>query len=288
MLTNKVLIVLAVTAQILIFSTDTDAACEVPPELQDKDWEYKYTDVSTGESMTKTLSFGSTTIEQGISLHVEGSELNSWTCLSDLTISDTESIAVFKSNTFDMFPDFGRRLYLCMRFTKVTDNLFYFHLMSDKNSLVTPKERVFSPPLPEPDANADVCSTFCSYGDPKPMIRTLRKLDTADTLPVDADLCENCGDSCIASDKLPSIQSSITLVDCIITGNEVPFAKVPAIRSYGYMESITYDCITGYEIQSGNVVRFCDADGTWSGETPVCENVKIIVNETNNRTNMDA
>lgn len=73
-----------------------DAACKVPPELQGKDWVYEYTDVSTGETMTKTLSFGSTTIQQGISLEVQGSNVNAWTCLSDLTISDTESVAVFK------------------------------------------------------------------------------------------------------------------------------------------------------------------------------------------------
>lgn len=79
-----------------IFHCFLDAACKVPPELQGKDWVYEYTDVSTGETMTKTLSFGSTTIQQGISLDVQGSNINAWTCLSDLTISDTESVAVFK------------------------------------------------------------------------------------------------------------------------------------------------------------------------------------------------
>ncbi|CAG2230338.1 Neurogenic locus notch homolog protein 1 [Mytilus edulis] len=377
MLTNKVLAVLAVAAQILIFSTDTDAACKVPPELQGKDWVYEYTDVSTGETMTKTLSFGSTTIQQGISLEVQGSNVNAWTCLSDLTISDTESVAVFKSDiTFDVFPVMGRRLYLCMRFTKVTDDLFYFHLMSDKNSLVTPKERVFSP-LSEPDANADVCSTYCSYGDPKPMIRTLRKPDTTDKLPTDADLCENCGDSCIVSDIVQSsdfnycnnnpcsngvcenkvdgytcscasgyegTSCDIKIDDCapnpclnggdcsdgvdfftctcaagyegkicdrniddcdqdpclnggqcidgvnLYTCNcaagyegkicdrivctvsgKVPFATGPTDGSYNYMDTITYSCIPGYEVQSGNIERSCQADGTWSGSTPVCE-----------------
>ncbi|VDI10141.1 Hypothetical predicted protein [Mytilus galloprovincialis] len=261
MLTNKVLAVLAVAAQILIFSTDTDAACKVPPELQDKDWVYEYTDVSTGETMTKTLSFGSTTIQQGISLEVQGSNINAWTCLSDLTISDTESVAVFKSDiTFDTFLNNNRRLYLCMRFTKVTDDLFYFYLMSDKNSLVTPKERVFSP-VSEPETNADVCSTYCSYGDPKPMIRTLRKPDTADKLPTDADLCENCGDSCIVS------------VPCTVSGKE-PFTTGPTDGSYNYMDTITYSCNPGYEVQSGNRERTCQPDGTWSGSTLVCAAVK--------------
>ncbi|XP_071126485.1 uncharacterized protein [Mytilus edulis] len=380
MLTNKVLAVLAVAAQILIFSTDTDAACKVPPELQGKDWVYEYTDVLTGETMTKTLSFGSTTIQQGISLEVQGSNVNAWTCLSDLTISDTESVAVFKSDiTFDVFPVMGRRLYLCMRFTKVTDDLFYFHLMSDKNGLVTPKERVFSP-VSEPDANADVCSTYCSYGDPKPMIRTLRKPDTADKLPTDADLCENCGDSCIVSKIVQSsdfnycnnnpcsngvcenkvdgytcscasgyegTSCDIKIDDCApnpclnggdcsdgvdyftctcaagyegkicdrniddcdqdpcLNGGQcidgvnlytcncaagyegkicdrivctvsgmVPFATGPTDGSYNNMDTITYSCIPGYEVQSGNLERSCQADGTWSGSTPVCAAVK--------------
>ncbi|VDI10144.1 Hypothetical predicted protein [Mytilus galloprovincialis] len=299
MLTNKVLAVLAVAAQILIFSTDTDAACKVPPELQDKDWVYEYTDVSTGETMTKTLSFGSTTIQQGISLEVQGSNINAWTCLSDLTISDTESVAVFKSDiTFDTFLNNNRRLYLCMRFTKVTDDLFYFYLMSDKNSLVTPKERVFSP-VSEPETNADVCSTYCSYGDPKPMIRTLRKPDTADKLPTDADLCENCGDSCIVSDiddcaPNPCLNGGQCIdgvdlytcncaagyegkicdrIPCTVSGKE-PFTTGPTDGSYNYMDTITYSCNPGYEVQSGNRERTCQPDGTWSGSTLVCAAVK--------------
>ncbi|XP_052076769.1 fibropellin-1-like [Mytilus californianus] len=82
-----------------------------------------------------------------------------------------------------------------MRFTKVTDDLFYFYLMSDVDTFVVPNERVFNP-ASQPNENGDVCSTFCSYTEPKPMIRTLRKQGTTDLLPNDAALCEPCGDSC--------------------------------------------------------------------------------------------
>ncbi|CAC5408972.1 unnamed protein product [Mytilus coruscus] len=375
MFTDKVLTVLAVVAQIFIFSTDTDASCALPQELQNKDWEYTYTEVSTGNQMTKTLSFGTSTIPKpGISLNAEGTYLDTWTCISDLSITDTESVVVLKSDSsYKQFLNPNDQwLYLCMRFTKVTDDLFYFYLMSDIDTFVVPKERVFNP-VSQPNENGDVCSTFCSYTDPKPMIRTLRKQGTTDLLPNDAALCEPCGDSCkqdvdncdpnpclhgglcSLSDVNPSYTCSCAagyegpncetniddctpnpclnggqcsddiasytcscaagfkgnncdqnIDDCTpnpclnggqcsddiasytcscaagFKGNNcdqivctvpgmVQFATGPTDKSFNNMETITYSCITGYEVQSGNLERSCQADGTWSGHPPVCK-----------------
>jgi len=37
-----------------------------------------------------------------------------------------------------------------------------------------------------------------------------------------------------------------------------------------YDDTITYTCLSGYENTSGNLVRTCQADKTWSGSPPVC------------------
>ncbi|XP_063414427.1 complement factor B-like [Mytilus trossulus] len=54
----------------------------------------------------------------------------------------------------------------------------------------------------------------------------------------------------------------------------VPFATGPTDGSYNHMDNIIYSCNRGYEVQSGNLERSCQADGTWSGSTPVCVGVK--------------
>lgn len=50
----------------------------------------------------------------------------------------------------------------------------------------------------------------------------------------------------------------------------VKFATGPTDGTYDYMETITYSCISGYEVQSGNLERTCRDDGTWCGIPPVC------------------
>lgn len=37
-----------------------------------------------------------------------------------------------------------------------------------------------------------------------------------------------------------------------------------------YDDNITYTCISSYEKTSGNLVRSCQADNNWSGNTSVC------------------
>lgn len=56
---------------------------------------------------------------------------------------------------------------------------------------------------------------------------------------------------------------------CVVP-KTVEFAIGPTDGRYNYMETITYSCILGYEIQSGDLERTCQADGTWCGIPPVC------------------
>ncbi|XP_071123961.1 sushi, von Willebrand factor type A, EGF and pentraxin domain-containing protein 1-like [Mytilus edulis] len=264
MFAKQIIIGLAVA---VIFEQETDAACSLPTELTNRQWKYTYTDVQNTEQ-TSTVTFGTTTIIAGISFNALGTIIDEWNCISSLQISDTVSVAAFKSSVhYSDFNEKNRWLYMCMKFTKVSNDLFYFYLLSDVDSTIYPKERIYNP-LVQPDEDGDVCSTFCSYADPKPNIRTLEKEGTSDVLPNDASLCEPCGDSC---EKVPIV--------CTVS-ETVPFATGPTDGSYNYLEKITYSCNIGYEMQSGDLERICQDDGTWSGIPLVCAPIVCIVVET--------
>ncbi|XP_060064979.1 uncharacterized protein LOC132545317 [Ylistrum balloti] len=47
----------------------------------------------------------------------------------------------------------------------------------------------------------------------------------------------------------------------------------------------TFDCISGYEPESGNFSRQCELDARWSGVVPVCERVQCGIPQTANGTN---
>ncbi|VDI48867.1 Hypothetical predicted protein, partial [Mytilus galloprovincialis] len=123
----------------------SDAACTLPEDLRSSSWEYNYTDVSDNSEKSKTLVISTTTLQNSvISLDGRGTTLDDWTCINNLTISSTEGVVVFKSDsTFSDGPSTNYRLYLCMKFTKVTPDLYYFYLLSDISTDVTPNERVF-------------------------------------------------------------------------------------------------------------------------------------------------
>ncbi|VDI18602.1 Hypothetical predicted protein, partial [Mytilus galloprovincialis] len=132
-----------------------------------------------------------------ISLNGRGTDINDWTCINNLAISSTEGVVVFKSDsTFSDGPSStNNRLYLCMKFTKVTPDLYYFYLLSDIYDVVDPDERTLA--FVDSDSPADdapICSTFCQTAQ-TPKIRTLRKPGTMDTLPSSTPLCA-CGSSC--------------------------------------------------------------------------------------------
>jgi len=43
--------------------------------------------------------------------------------------------------------------------------------------------------------------------------------------------------------------------------------------------SVIYTCNTGYKVSSGDVVRRCKYEGTWSGMPPVCSRKKYFLKE---------
>ena len=41
--------------------------------------------------------------------------------------------------------------------------------------------------------------------------------------------------------------------------------------SYYYPDTVTYSCNNGFQKISGDAIRTCQDDGSWSGTAPVCE-----------------
>ncbi|XP_063413798.1 CUB and sushi domain-containing protein 3-like isoform X14 [Mytilus trossulus] len=255
---------MTVVINLLLLSTITDAICILPPELRNTAWIYNYTKPDDNQPVTTTLTIQTRVLaDSSISLDARGTTIKDWTCISNLTLSDTESVAVFKSETsYSEGPFTGSRwLYLCMKFTKVTDNLFYFYLLSDVDNTLTPNERAFNPPANSQPSNSDpLCSTFCQYTS-EPKIRTLQRTGTTDVVPSDAALCTPC--------ESPCEERVVACPDLRLTS--VNFTTITNNSGINYQDNITYACNTGYELTSGDLTRECLANESWSGSPPVCE-----------------
>ena len=44
----------------------------------------------------------------------------------------------------------------------------------------------------------------------------------------------------------------------------------PSLTEHAFDSTITYDCVTGYNITSGDATSTCQTDGTWNGTLPTC------------------
>ncbi|CAC5373333.1 unnamed protein product [Mytilus coruscus] len=169
----------------------------MPEDLENDVWEYNYTQVSDNSEQSTTITIGTATLQNSIRLSVFGTIIDDWTCVNDLPISNTEKVVVFKSDVSysSVSRSTSRWLYLCMKFTKVTNDLYFFYLLSDIFTDSMPNERVFmSGQTNLSNDEETMCSTFCQYTD-SPKIRTLRRQGTSDSLPNSPPLCD-CGSSC--------------------------------------------------------------------------------------------
>ncbi|XP_063413316.1 CUB and sushi domain-containing protein 3-like [Mytilus trossulus] len=278
----------------LMYSSMSDAACTLPEDLRSSTWEYNYTDVSNTQQ-SKSLVISTTTLQNSvISLDGRGTTLDDWTCINNLNISSTEGVVVFKSDsTFSDGPSTNYRLYLCMKFTKVTPDLYYFYLLSDIYADVTPNERTFAT-SDSPANDAPICSTFCKYTVDTPKIRTLRRPGTMDTLPSSTSLCA-CGSSCKDDRCEPNpCQNNGTCVDltdsfnCTCAPgweddncttavtcdypNTVPHTT-NVTSGNEQDDTITLSCSVGYNKNSGDEVLTCKDDGEWDGSPIICSPV---------------
>ncbi|CAG2249155.1 unnamed protein product [Mytilus edulis] len=165
----------------------SDASCSLPTDIKNSAWEYNYTKVSDNSPQSTILRISTTTLQNSIiNLSAVGTKIRDWTCINSLALSNTQTLVLFKIDEFIFQSDQpfadghfkNYRLYLCMKFTKVTPDLYYFYLLSDVSTAVTPNERVFVSEEGNPPAND------------APMCRT------SDTVPGDAALCEPCDSTC--------------------------------------------------------------------------------------------
>ena len=66
------------------------------------------------------------------------------------------------------------------------------------------------------------------------------------------------------------LSSNIAVKTCAAPAS-VPFSsRLPNQATYEYSTSISYTCDTGYSHTSGDLLRTCQANTTWSGTEPVC------------------
>ena len=59
-------------------------------------------------------------------------------------------------------------------------------------------------------------------------------------------------------------------------GNPGPVANGSVSGGIRYGDRVTYRCDTGHQLSSGNDVRLCQADQTWTGVKPTCSRMLDI------------
>ncbi|WAQ96223.1 CSMD3-like protein [Mya arenaria] len=74
---------------------------------------------------------------------------------------------------------------------------------------------------------------------------------------------------------IPSLNYVTPIITCVAAS--VPnSSKSPDQATYDYATSVTYSCTTGYEHTGGDLTRTCQADTTWSGNTPTCSSTHAL------------
>lgn len=230
--------------------------CELPPEIQSSGWTYTRPSYSP-----TTIQFG-LQILTNFPINIYGQSYNAYTCMFSKTLSSDERILLFKSDA--PFNDLingvtNNRIYLCMKMTKVSSNLFYFYLLNDLLPIAMPQERASTRPDPV-SISDDTLESFCQYDTDNPPddVRTLQRSGTSEVLPGGTTLCEPWDNACETGPE-------ITCGDI----DPVPFStNTKSGNSVG--DTISFTCITGYGLAVGNAELTCSDDGTWTGTPPVC------------------
>lgn len=169
---------------LIIPREEVSAQCTLPAEIQNSNWLYQSTTV---------VSFGTSNM-QGIAVNGRGTNLDNFNC-----ISNTGNVYVLKSASFTFRGD-TKYVYMCMKLTKVSNNLFYLYFLSDQynmGSIVTPiGERIYVPDTVPSDS--DPTCTFCQYttDPPDADVRILQRESTSETLPAGITACLPCEATC--------------------------------------------------------------------------------------------
>ncbi|XP_063413219.1 mucin-2-like isoform X2 [Mytilus trossulus] len=161
-----------------------ESACTFPSYLIGQ-----WTDTTKGVNIT----FQSTTAKlTGWTAKVTGETFDGQTC-----IHNTGDVFVFEGDDTYHIP-FSDKLkyFMCMKITKISDDVLYYYLLADKNSDAN-NERIYTP-NPAPDDSTTPTCNYCQFTSPIPDIdfRELRKLGTIETITSTPVLCLPCESKC--------------------------------------------------------------------------------------------
>lgn len=174
-----------ISCMICLIITDYEAACVLPQYIQSSDWI---------DQTSTQLSFGTSSMA-GLNINARGSILNTYNCISNIG-----NVLVFKSDK--SYTDRGRTrwIYLCMKMTKISNNLFYFYLLADMDTSVIPNYRVYNPKADVIPLDSQETCKFCEFttAPSKNDFHLLRRMGTNESLGVSSpSLCLPCASSCV-------------------------------------------------------------------------------------------
>ncbi|XP_071125192.1 uncharacterized protein [Mytilus edulis] len=214
-----------------------ERACTFPSYLIGQ-----WTDMTKGVNIT----FQSTPAKMtGWNALVTGEKFEGQTC-----IHNTGNVFVFEGDDTYHIP-FSDKLkyFVCMKITKVSDDVLYYYLLADINS-VADNERIYTP-NPAPDVSTSPTCNYCQFHSPIPDsdFRELRKLGTSETIISTPVLCLPCEATCEeTSTSSPTTivppSSAITTTKEATTKHSSLLQTTTELSSPGKTFSHTTDIIT--------------------------------------------
>lgn len=168
-------------------ATTTGSQCILPSPLINSHWVYRK------DNTDQMIHFGVTNLN-GLAIAGKGTKLSSFNCISNIT----GHVYVFKS-TYS-YSDRGddRWIYRCIKFTQLSENLFYFYYLSDFGQNVSPVERVFNPPANQIPSDGQPTCSFCNFTTPinADEYILIRRQGTNESLTTVPTLCLPCESTC--------------------------------------------------------------------------------------------
>lgn len=166
------------------------AECNLPKNIQRSNW---------NDTRTDSMLYFGIRILTNWNLKVMGSPTTAFTC-----ITNSSNVYVFRGDRsyYDVSTNTNKRVYLCLRMTEVTENLFYFYILADMiaTNIINPSQRLYMPPN-EPDSDDPVCN-YCQFNDPPKdsEYHLLRKENTVEEVNANPKLCLPCNATCQSND----------------------------------------------------------------------------------------
>ncbi|XP_052078282.1 uncharacterized protein LOC127716197 [Mytilus californianus] len=242
--------------------------CTLPAELHNS------ADTWNDIALQRTLTFTANTMT-GYEITLAGETFDAFTC-----ISNTGNVYVFKCNSTFLNIFTNQPSFLCMKMVKVSDNLFYYHLLSEPDGTGTttpPNFRIYFSAASFGDTGPDPAITptcdYCSFTTPHSDsdFRPIQRQGTAENitqseatlcLPCEAD-CSESSSSQQNSSKTDSSNSNVPL----IVGVAVPTGVVAVIGVSAIIAVVMYKTLilNGAKVAAAKgVSSTTGANGRWA------------------------